>query len=286
VTVSGRWTAPLRPAAAACSGRVVAFPHAGAGPQALLPVLRHLPRRLEAVGVTLPGREGRFGERAARLASDPGAVVAAVHAELAALPAVPTVVFGHSLGATLAAAVVAAHPGRYAGAVLSALPGAGSAAQRAGRWTDAQLLVILARGGATPDAIVTSPMWRRHLLDLLRADLTLGVRLAVGLDLAALDVPITLLAGADDDIAERSEVPVPTRERTFRGGHFYLFDGSVPADVAAEIVAAVPHDRARAARPHVQHSARRPHDPVPATVGNAGHTVNRCAMDTVKARQQ
>lgn len=242
----GALVAPLLPVPHA-RGRVVAIPHAGAGPHALLPVLRMLPASIEAVGVTLPGRERRFAESPTRTASDPGAVVAAVHAELAALPPLPTVLFGHSMGAALGAAVAAHAPRHYAGAVLSALPGMGSAAQRAGRWSESELVAILRCGGGTPDDVIANPAWREHLLALLRSDLTLGVRLVALLDAEAAlappvsRVPTTVLAGAADDIARRPADVLIAGHRALRmlpGGHFYLLDEPNVATVARVLGAA------------------------------------------------
>jgi surfactin synthase thioesterase subunit len=236
----GAWTAPIRPVLAP-RGRLVACPHAGAGPHALLPVLSLLPHRLEVVGVTLPGRERRFAESAARTASDPAAVVAAVLSELAELPPLPTVLFGHSMGSALAAALAAADPGRFAGAVFSAHPAAGTPGHRAGRWADEELLAILRTGGGTPDDILRNPTWRRHLLDLLRIDLTLGVRLAAELDVGELALPVTVLTGEGDGITRPpsgTRWGPATRVRTLPGGHFYLLDAANAAVVAAEIAAA------------------------------------------------
>lgn len=235
----GRWVGPLRPAPAP-RARVVLFPQAGAGPHALMPLVAELPPDLEVLGVTLPGRERRWGEDVTSLASDPIAVVRAVRTELAT-SALPTVLVGHSMGAVLAAGVALGRPRRFAGLVLSALPASGSPAQRAGRWCDRQLLELVDRGGGTPREVLSSPSWRAHVLALLRADLTLGVRLLAQLDLRLLDLPVTVLDGADDELAT-SSVPaaVPARRRTFPGGHFFLLEETSRRRVAAEIAAAVP----------------------------------------------
>lgn len=242
---AGQWAVLLRSATGAPHGRVVVVPHAGAGPNALMSLFELLPQRYEIVGITLPGRERRFTEAFTTTPSDPPAVAAAVLAEIALLPELPTVLFGHSMGAALAGAMAVAEPGAFVRVVLSAYPSTGTPAQLAGRWPDGELLDILRRGEGTPDEILRSPFWRRHILDRLRSDLTLGVRLAhVGVQ-DTLQVPLTVLSGDRDEIvpdygaaAWRARAGAGLRMRAFPGAHFYLLDDLNRAGVAGEIAEA------------------------------------------------
>lgn len=241
------WTRPLRAGGGAAALRVVALPHAGSGPHALLPVLSALPAGVDVLGVTLPGRAGRAGEPYRATPADPMRAVAAVLAELAELAPAPTVLFGHSMGAALAAAMAMTAPERFVGLVVSAPPATGTPTELAGRWSDEEILRILRAGGETPDEVLASGTWRRHLLDLMRADLTLGVRLAHLCAPHDIRVPVTLLGGADDVVAPPLDVPgwqaraaAGLRVRVLPGGHFYLMETGNVAEVVAEIVGLLP----------------------------------------------
>ncbi len=231
------WLTRLRPDPGGT--RVVAVPHAGAGPHALMPLLSYLPPGFDVIGVTLPGREHRFPEPWAD--PDPDGVVMAIAAELVRLPRRRTVLFGHSLGAAIAAATALHKPEVCDALVLSSYPSGGTDAQRAGRWEDAELLGIVARSGGTPDEVLRSEFWRAHLLALLRADLTLGSRLSVSTADRALPMPITLVSGDGDELTSGASL-TPTgssvRRRCLPGGHFYLLEERNRHVVAAEIAQA------------------------------------------------
>ncbi|MGW0209066.1 thioesterase II family protein [Streptomyces sp. NPDC003233] len=242
--VSTQWVAVLRPARAGTFGRVVVLPHSGAGPNALLPLLQRLPDTLEVAGVTLPGRERRFGEPPETLLEEPGRAVAAVVAELRALPPLPTVLFGHSMGAALAAAVAIDAPELCQGLVLSAHPTLKSRAGRGGPWSDGDLLDVLRLGGGdTPAELLADDIIRGHLIARLRCDLTLGRHLAERNEGSVLPVVPSVLGGQDDEL-------VPPRDldrwsghpgddsavRLYPGGHFYLLDEANLDAVAEEIV--------------------------------------------------
>ncbi|UJW33007.1 alpha/beta fold hydrolase [Saccharothrix sp. AJ9571] len=243
--MAGSWTAVLRAAQGTPEARVVLIPHAGAGPNVLMPLAERLPPRFEVLGVTLPGRERRFSESFKETPSDPHAVVEGVLGELVALPSLPTVLFGHSMGAAVAAAIALAKPEPFTGLVLSAYPSGGSAAERAGRWSDDDLVKIMRAGGGTPDEILASPFWREHVMALLRSDLTLGLRLAQVSFLGPVAVPLTVLGAHDDQLVPSAELPAwrdragaGLRTRMFDGGHFYLLDEPHVGEVAAELARA------------------------------------------------
>ncbi|MFG2521038.1 thioesterase II family protein [Streptomyces sp. NPDC048527] len=221
--------------------RVVVFPHSGAGPNTLLPLVEQLPAEYEVLGVTLPGRERRFAESPEVAPSD---LVAAVGRELTALKPCPTLFFGHSLGASIAVAVALAEPATCSALLVSAqLPG-GSQIERSAEWDDADLLRVMEQGDGTPAELLADPVWLEHTLQLLRADLQLGGALGK-LSLQALPaVPLTVLGGSQDRLvpAERlaewsARASVDVRVKLFPGGHFYLLDQANIAAVAAEIAA-------------------------------------------------
>jgi surfactin synthase thioesterase subunit len=239
---TGAWTAVLRPATGEPEGRVVVFPHSGAGPNVLMPLLRHLPANLEVVGVTLPGRERRFSEGFATTPDDPDAVVDGIARELAPLPGRPTVFFGHSMGVAVAVAVALARPGLCGRLVLSGHPPSGANVERTGAWDEPTLLAIIRLGGGTPPEVLEKPLWRRGVLDLLRSDLMLGAHLVRRNRASRLPIPLTLLNGADDELVGveqlaswESRTDAGARLRVFPGGHFYLLDEANLRAVAAEI---------------------------------------------------
>ncbi|MER5868738.1 thioesterase domain-containing protein [Streptomyces sp. NPDC002044] len=238
----GRWTVRLRPARHTAAARVVAFAHSGSGPNALLPLLRRLHPDAEVLGVTLPGRERRFTESCAGLPDDIDGALAAVLAELSAESPLPTVYFGHSMGAAFAAALVLAEPGLCHKLVLSGHPRLESRAGRAADWTEEDLLDVVRLGGGTPEEFLADPVIRDHLLHLLRCDLTLGRRLAERNAGRPLPVPPTVLGGLHDELVPPAELDRwaergPLRRRLFPGGHFYLLDEANLDEVAAEITA-------------------------------------------------
>ncbi|MCX5233278.1 thioesterase II family protein [Streptomyces sp. NBC_00233] len=244
------WTAVLRPARGTRRGRVVVLSHSGAGPNALLPLLRRLPSGLEIVGVTLPGRERRFGEGLAAL-DDLGATVAAVLGELRAAVPLSTVLFGHSMGAAFAAALSLSAPELCQGLVLSAYPTPETRAQQTEDWTEEDLLRILELSGNTPHGILGDLVLREHLLGVLRYDLTLGRRLATRIAGRRLPVAPIVLGGADDELVPPDKLDqwstcAAVRPRLFPGGHFYLLDEANLDAVAAEIAAALPRTAGKA----------------------------------------
>ncbi|WP_225821766.1 thioesterase II family protein [Streptomyces naphthomycinicus] len=241
------WTTVLRPTRHTPRGRVVAVPHSGAGPNALLPLLARLPSDVEVVGVTLPGRERRYGESFDRLPEDPRAVVDAVRGELDAAPRLPTVLFGHSMGAAFAATLAVRAPALCQGLVLSSLARSGSASEPPEHPTEADVLDVVRMGGGTPEEFLLEAGLRAHLLGLLVCDLTLGRRLVALSAGRPLPVPPVVLGGRDDklvapeDLADWSGTGSGTaRTRLFPGGHFYLLDEANLDAVAAELTTALP----------------------------------------------
>ncbi|GLV84809.1 thioesterase [Streptomyces lavendulae subsp. lavendulae] len=242
----GTWTTVLRSAYGTPRGRVVALPHSGAGPNSLLPLLRRLPPAFEVVGVTLPGRERRFAESCAGLLDDPETAVDAVRAELCAMPGLPTVLFGHSMGSAFAAVLALRTPSLCQGLVLSGHRRVGSTSGIPEHLTEADVLDVIRLGGGTPDELLAEPGLRAHLLKLLWCDLTLGRRLGALSADRALPVPPLVLGGRDDMLVPPEELaewpahrPAEVRKRLFPGGHFYLLDEVNLDAVAFEVAAAL-----------------------------------------------
>jgi pyochelin biosynthetic protein PchC len=210
--------------------RLVCFPHAGGSARFYYPWLRELPTGIELLAVQYPGRDDRLDEplldRMDQLA-DPLADAVAEVAD------VPLVLFGHSMGASVAFEVARRLDNRSSGLVrhlfVSARPAPFSTAPALGPPPDDETLVReLARLGGTDSALFDDPEIRATLLPAIRGDYRLieGYRYRAG---PPLSCATTAVVGSHD-----SEVPCRLAEgwqaattgtfalRVMQGGHFYL----------------------------------------------------------------
>lgn len=212
--------------------RLVCFPYAGAGAAAYRPWIPLLPAGVELWAVELPGRATRIAEPAVTdLAALADALASAVAAEVPGAFAL----FGHSMGALLAFEVCrrlarAGGPwprhlvvsGRRAPQLPRSRPSVASL-------PDAELVgVIVERYGGIPEPVLRQPELMSLFLPTLRADLCAleghehmpGPRLAV---------PITALAGTDDDNAPPADMAGWQQQTSarfalhaFAGDHFFI----------------------------------------------------------------
>lgn len=242
--MSGRWLHELRAAAGPASCRMLVAHHSGGASTAYLPLARLLPDDVEVVGVVLPGRERRFSEGLRPLS--PSGAVREVLEEAVQLPRLPTVLFGHSLGAALVIGLlVEGPPGLAAAAVLSSPPPVPSP-QVSTEWTEEAVLEVVRRGGATPAEVLEDPWFREHLIELMRHDLSLSQGLAAVYGEAPLSLTPHLLAGKDDDLlplghlrARTWRTPATPQLQVLPGGHFFLLEESNLEQVAAALAAAI-----------------------------------------------
>lgn len=150
--------------------RLVCFPYAGGGASAFRRWAVHAADDVELLALQLPGRENRVMapllhrlDEAAELATG----------KLSMLGPVPTVLFGHSMGALLAYEVALraswmeldclAVSGRVA-------PHLGHPQRPASQMSDAEFLAHLRAIGGTPSEILEQPELMELLLPMLRAD--------------------------------------------------------------------------------------------------------------------
>lgn len=204
----------------------------------------------EVVAVQYPGRETRFGEPFATTVTDLlGDVAAPVRALLA--DDVPTVLIGHSLGASVAVRIA---DGLGAGTAPDLLVVSGRSARadhpgtaaRAGEVgcvvgpvlrDDAGLRAwITTLGGTPPELLADDEFFALHAR-VLRADLAVHDSLAARTGEARdVTTPLLLLAGSDD-VASPPESVAPwalraragVRRRVLEGGHFFV--GERPREV-------------------------------------------------------
>ena len=207
----------------------------------------------EVVAVQYPGRETRFGEPPVQTMTD---LLADVAGPVRALLAddVPTVLLGHSLGASVAVRVAAGlGPGEAPDLLVvsgraaradrprsGGRDGDGSDVVGPGRLTardDSALRTwITALGGTPPELLADAEFFALHAR-VLRADLAVHDSLAATPgEPADVTVPLLLLAGSDDVASPPASVApwaararAGVRQRVVEGGHFFV--GERPDEV-------------------------------------------------------
>ncbi|UUY48282.1 alpha/beta fold hydrolase [Streptomyces yangpuensis] len=212
--------------AAAPRLRLLVFPHSGAGPNTLFPLVGPLPDDVEVLGLSLPGRERRFGETPGCRLDE---VLDSVTDEVLGRDPLPTVVFGHSLGALLATrAAQLLGPHCRAAVVSGQVPGRTRRRAHATS-TEEDAVRLLRDGGGTPDWVLQDPDMLAHVTRVLRADLDLGREAAVGFEDVRLDVPLYVIGGTADPLVPHEPLDGwaehttgPCRVRRFDGDHFFL----------------------------------------------------------------
>ncbi len=194
-----------------------------------------------------PGRESRLREPAltSLLAMAEGAAAA-----IAALPPLPFLFFGHSMGALLA--FETARRLRREGLplprrlFLSGRQAPDAAAREApisGLADEAFLAELARRYQGIPAAILADRDLLRLLLPVMRADVA-AVEAYRDTPQPPLEVPVTLMGGAADPQCEdaawagwQALVAGPVEALRFPGGHFYLAEDRAPvvAAIAARL---------------------------------------------------
>ncbi|MGK5628339.1 thioesterase II family protein [Streptomyces sp. URMC 123] len=234
------WLRRYRPCAAPAV-RLACFPHAGGSATSFLPFVRALPEEVEVLAVQYPGRQDRRSEPLIDTVDglvEPLAEVLRAHADR------PLVLFGHSMGATVAYEV--ARVLQRQGAGPAALVVSGRRAPTTNRpmtvhlYDDDRLLAELRSLDGTDESLLADPELLQLVLPAIRNDYR-----AVGTYThrpgPPLDCPLTVFTGADDpnvtaaEAAAWAEVAVAGAPvRTFPGGHFFLHQR--PAEVCAALV--------------------------------------------------
>ncbi|MFC5220491.1 thioesterase II family protein [Streptomyces coerulescens] len=223
--------------------RLVCFPHAGGGASSYQDWVPSLSARAEVLVVQYPGREDRFGE-------PPAATMEALADDIAAaLPLSaerPLVLFGHSMGSTVAFEVARriehSCPGGLARLCVSARPAPHAAPRsRVHLLPDDELVADLRALAGTSDTLLDNVDFRALFLPGIRNDYRLieTYRPDPG---ASITAPVSAFCGADDphvrpeEMRRWSEVTAGSFTlRTYSGGHFYLNDHH------SEVVEAVAH---------------------------------------------
>ncbi|WP_181139205.1 thioesterase II family protein [Streptomyces sp. Ru72] len=221
-----QWTVRLRRADRPAR-RLLVFPHAGAGPDTYLRLLDDLPADVELLGVALPGREHRTAEPPGTTLT---ATVSGILGELRRREPLPTVYYGHSMGALLAVATARADPARCRALVLTAgVPGADALNLPVALDTPEGLELMFARH-RVPMRALDSDLARTPEEYRLAHDLILAREALLAVGGLRLDCPITAIGGRDDQLAPAAAVPGwqryttgPFRHTTVKGAHFFPF---------------------------------------------------------------
>jgi surfactin synthase thioesterase subunit len=231
---SSTWIRRFQPVPQAGT-RLICFPHAGGSASYFFPLSRALAPAAEVVAVQYPGRQDRRHERC----------IEDLH-ELAALTTEqvrpwldrPTVLFGLSLGATLAFEV--ARRLQQQGCPPLGLFAAGRRApsrfrdERVHLMSDQGLVADLRRLSGTDTRMLEDEETLRMILPALRSDYKAAetYRYRPGPDLGC---PLTVLTGDQDPHVTEAEAQAwgghtsgPFELHTFTGGHFFISDHVAP----------------------------------------------------------
>jgi surfactin synthase thioesterase subunit len=210
--------------------RLLCLHHAGGNGSFFAEWARELTDTCEVWSVNLPGRRLRYREQAI---TDPTALVQELADAVQGLQDRPLAIFGHSMGALLGfevarelrhraspppcALIVSACQAPHIRGVRAPIPRGAP-----------ELIEFLRSWGGTPPQLLQDHEFLGLALETLGTDLTLCDAYRY-LSEPALDVPLTALAGAQDDTAPEDDVTAwsihTTRWRGIRvlpGGHFYL----------------------------------------------------------------
>jgi medium-chain acyl-[acyl-carrier-protein] hydrolase len=232
--------------------RLVVFHHAGGSAAAYYPFVHGLPPDWDLVLIDLPGRGRRHRSPAL---TDMTALVDLGTQDVVSLAGAPVALFGHSLGAVVAAEVTRCLPALGVSPVwlgVSGRPGPDEGARYGlpSSVSDGQLLHALRDAGGLPDRLDEVPQFRERLLRVIRCDLRAVESYRPDPGRQPLAVPVTAFAGASDQLAPPPAVAAWAREtragfrmRVFSGGHFYFADSAF-----AGLAAALTHEIERALR--------------------------------------
>jgi medium-chain acyl-[acyl-carrier-protein] hydrolase len=236
--------------------RLIVFHHAGGAAAMYHPMTAALPADWELLVLELPGRGKRHAEP---LITALPALVARTVEDVRPWLDVPVALFGHSLGAMLAAEVGRAcerlgAPPVWVGVSGRVAPALQAQTRRLSTLDDETLLseVLALRG--TPERICELPELRERFLRVVRADIAVLESYQPAADRVPLGCPVTAFAGASDAFAHPAtmlrwseETTGEFRLRRFAGGHFY-FLGTAFAELAGAVV--------REIEPHLQAGAQ------------------------------
>ncbi|MFF0491930.1 thioesterase II family protein [Nocardia sp. NPDC004068] len=225
--------------AAAPTRRLVCFPHAGASAGFYRSWADHVDPGTELCLIQYPARQERLREPMPDSIAELGGAIAAA---LRALPPLPTVLFGHSMGGFTAFETVRAdRESPWEALVLSAAPAPGLRRPvGADTLGDRELVARLDGLSEAEQRLLTDPELGPMFLRTLRADLRLLDRYEIPRG-EPIDVPLACFVADADPVCAPSAAAgwerfsrIPLGTTVFAGSHLYL-----AADPAAVVAAAL-----------------------------------------------
>jgi surfactin synthase thioesterase subunit len=212
--------------------RIIAFPHAGAGPSVFRPMVSQLPQDMELSCVQLPGHGTRLSEPPHRRSET---LVPALLEAVGPMIDADTVLFGHSMGAFLAFELCRAlRRAGLAGPKRLIVSG-----RRPPNYPERELDLyklsdedflreLTSRYDGIPAVIRDEPELLALFLPVIKADFEVFETYSF-YEEPLLDLPISILGGRDDPQTNQmpgwaSLVLGSATTRHFPGGHFYLTD--------------------------------------------------------------
>jgi len=229
---------------APAASRLVCFPHAGGSASYFHPVAMRLAPRVDVLSLQYPARQDRRGEPPV---DSIGECADRISEALRTLPARPTVLFGHSMGAVLAfeVAIRLEREGDPSGALIASgrqAPGVSHSRSVHLRDDDGIIKEIRLLNG-TSSALLADDEILRMTLPAIRGDYR-AIETYTCPPGRTVRCPITVLVGDNDPRttitdaeAWREHTTAGFRMRIFPGGHFYLADhlAAVLAEMSTEL---------------------------------------------------
>jgi surfactin synthase thioesterase subunit len=243
------WCRRYRPSRNA-TARLVCLPHAGGSAPYFLPVAAALSPGVDVVAVQYPGRQDRRSEQPLGDMDDLAGRITAV---LLGQPALPTTIFGHSLGAIVGFEV--ARRLEAAGQDPVRLYASGRRGPATFRddtvhlRDDDGILAEVRRLNGTASSVLSDDELMRAVLPALRADYKIAETYRCAPD-DTVRCPVTVLTGDSDPKTSLEEAGTWAAHttggfdlRVFSGGHFFL--GQHAASINEMLAAQFDADRAR-----------------------------------------
>ncbi|MEV0414656.1 alpha/beta fold hydrolase [Streptomyces sp. NPDC050448] len=225
--------------------RLHCFAHAGAGVSSFYRWDKVAGSAVKTTSWLLPGRDERRREIRLTGRDELLADLKPLFEQIADEPGTPYILYGHSLGATVALTVT--HAAQEYGLPMPALlavgasppPDAPAVFADSAELPEAELLRVLDRFDALPPGVQPGDVWFRSVFPVLRADLRLArnLRDAAAAPTAPGPVPVPLLAvtGREDPLVGAEAGAGWHRwttgafvRRTVSGDHFFVRGGELP----------------------------------------------------------